>query len=97
MRTELPAAAAGRPDWPIRLDHCFGRAILDAVYGRPWREVLQAPAWRNMDERALRRAVALAEAVLAGEADLHALNRASLTARGKLRTDARRPAPARTP
>ena len=44
MRARLPAAARNRPDWPIRLDHCFGRVILDAVYDRPWREVLRSPA-----------------------------------------------------
>jgi hypothetical protein len=97
MRVELPRAAASRPDWPIRLDHCFGRVVLDAVYGRPWRDVLPAPAWRNMDEAALRRAIALGEAVLDGREDLQALNRASLAGRKKLRTDARRPAQDRTP
>jgi hypothetical protein len=85
MRRALPEAALKRPDWPIRLDHCFGRVILDAVHGRPWREVLPAPAWRNMDEPTLRRAVALAEAILDGSADLHVLNAASLRMRGHRR------------
>jgi hypothetical protein len=83
MRERLPAAARSRPDWPIRLDHCFGRVILDAVYGRPWREAVRAPAWRHMDEAALRRAVALARDIAEGRADLPALNAASLLARGK--------------
>lgn len=80
-RTELPEAARGRPEWPIRLDHCFGRVILDAVCGLPWREVLAAPAWRNLDAEQLRAAVALAEAVLAGSADLDELNSRSLMLR----------------
>lgn len=79
----LPQAAAERPDWPIRLDHCFGRVILDAVHGRPWREAIPAPAWRNMDIATLRRAVALGEAILDGSADLHALDAQSLRLRGK--------------
>ena len=83
MRRRLPEAARNRADWPVRLDHCFGRVILDAVYGRPWRKVIPAPAVRNMDEAALRRALAIAEAVLAGEADLHALDARSLALRGK--------------
>lgn len=83
MRAALPDAAAMRPDWPVRLDHCFGRVILDAVCGRPWREVLPPPAWRNLDRDQLARAVALAEAVLDGSADLHALDAASLALRGK--------------
>lgn len=83
IRHALPQAARGRPDWPIRLDHCFARVILDAVYERPWREAIPAPAWRNMDDAALRRAVGLAEAILSGEADLHAMNARSLALRGK--------------
>lgn len=85
MGERLPAAARAHPEWPIRLDHCFGRVILDAVYGRPWREVLRPPAWRHMDAEALRRALALAEDIAEGRADLAALNARSLALRGKLR------------
>lgn len=84
MRRRLPEAAKARPDWPIRLDHCFGRVILDAVAGRPWREVVRAPAWLHLEAGRLAAAVALGEAVLAGEADLQTLNRRSLEMRGKL-------------
>jgi hypothetical protein len=83
MRRRLPQAARERPDWPIRLDHCFGRVILDAVYGRPWREAIGAPAWRSMGEAELRAAIALGEAILRDEADLHALDASSLDLRGK--------------
>lgn len=83
IERELPAAAARRPDWPIRLDHCFARVVLDAVYGRPWREAIPAPAWRRMDATALARAIALAEAIRDGSADLRALNERSLAWRGK--------------
>ena len=80
---ELPAAAATHPEWPIRLDHCFARVILDAVFGRPWREAIAAPAWRSMDAGALREAIAVATAVLDGSADLQALDAQSLAWRGK--------------
>ena len=83
MRVRLPAAAATRPDWPIRLDHCFGRVVLDAVAGRPWREVIAAPAWRHMTAEQLRAAIALGEAILDGSADLVALDARSLELRGK--------------
>ena len=82
IRHDLPEAA--RPDWPIRLDHCFARVILDHVCGRPWREVLPAPAYKHLSEQQLQQAIDLAEAVRSGDADLPALNRASLAARGKL-------------
>ena len=81
MRQDLPAAAAHHPDWPIRLDHCFGRVILDAVCGAPWREAVAAPAWRHLSPERLAQAIALADAILAGEADLQALNQASLSLR----------------
>jgi hypothetical protein len=84
IRHELPEAARTRPDWPIRLDHCFARVILDHLCGRPWREVLPAPAYKHLTADQLRAAIATAEAVRDEAADLHALNRASLLARGKL-------------
>ena len=80
---DLPAAAVDRPDWPIRLDHCFARVVLDAVHGRPWRESIAAPAWRHMTLASLADAIALGEAILAGTADLHALNARSLAMRGR--------------
>ena len=86
MGERLPAAARLHPEWPIRLDHCFGRVVLDAVHGRPWREVLAPPAWRNMDRPSLEEAVALAQRIADGREDLHALNRRSLEMRGKSRS-----------
>jgi len=78
----LPAAAPGR-GWPIHLNHCFARVLLDAACGCPWREVIKPPAWRNAPEPVLIEAIELGEAVLAGSADLHVLNVQSLTLRGK--------------
>lgn len=83
MRRRLPEAARARPDWPIRLDHCFGRVILDNVCGRPWRQVLAAPAWRSMSVAQLQAALTLGEAILADEVDLHRLNARSLVMRRK--------------
>lgn len=78
----LPAVAKGQ-DWPVHLDHCFARILLDHACGRPWREVIQAPAWRNAPAPVLQNAVKLGQAVLDGRADLWALNRQSLDWRGK--------------
>lgn len=83
MRERLPLAARSHAEWPIRLDHCFGRVVLDAVYARPWREVLEPPAWRHMDETALLRAIALSREIAEGHADLAALNARSLELRGR--------------
>ena len=78
----LPEAAGPR-GWPVRFDHCFARILLDNALGRPWRELVPPPAWRNAPEADLARALALGEAALAGEADMHAMNARSLDLRGK--------------
>ena len=84
-RAELPAVA-GERDWPLRLDHCFQRVLLDAACGGCWYERIERrPAYRHAPEVLLRRAVELGEELLAGEADLVALNRQSLGWRGRLR------------
>ncbi|WP_132254606.1 GNAT family N-acetyltransferase [Methylobacterium segetis] len=79
----LPEAARARPDWPVRLDHCFARILLDNACGGPWRERVAPPAWANMPPERLAAAADLGEAVLAGRADLALLNRRSLGWRGK--------------
>ena len=82
-RTALPAVAVERK-WPVRLDHCFQRILLDAACGGRWYDHIAArPAYRTCDSVILARAVALGEAVLVGNGDLHALNRESLDWRGK--------------
>lgn len=81
----LPEAALGRSDWPVRLDHCFARILLDNACGGPWRASVAPPAWVNMPEDRLAAALDLGEAVLAGEADLTVLDRRSLAWRGKPR------------
>ena len=82
-RVALPEAAIPR-GWPVHLDHCFQRILLDAACGGQWYEhVAGRPAYRRCAPDLLARAVALAEAALEGRADLHALNRASLAWRGR--------------
>ena len=79
-RRQLPALAASQR-WPIRLDHCFMRACLDAAYARPWHEAIPRPAIRHAATEDLARAIAIAEGVLAAPATLPALNAASLRMR----------------
>ncbi|WP_375464404.1 GNAT family N-acetyltransferase [uncultured Methylobacterium sp.] len=79
----LPRAAANRPDWPVRHDHCFARILLDNACNGPWRESVAAPAWANMPPERLAAAIDLGYAVLGGRADLGLLNRRSLRWRGK--------------
>lgn len=82
-RRTLPALA-GERGWPVRLDHCFQRILLDhAVGGRWYDHVARRPAYRHLGQAALARAVALGRDLAAGRADLTALNRQSLVWRGK--------------
>ncbi len=78
----LPGLARDRR-FPVRFDHCFQRILLDHACGGPWRKTIAAPAYRNADGPTLRRAVAIGEALMRGEADCDALNTQSLVWRGK--------------
>ena len=82
VERRLPEAA--RPGWPVRRDHCFARILLDQACGGPWRDHVRPPAHATMPLEQLELAIALGEAVLAGEADLALLNRRSLAWRGKI-------------
>ncbi|MEO1641559.1 MAG: hypothetical protein AAFU41_20205 [Pseudomonadota bacterium] len=80
-------AHARQPDvrWPVNEDHCFQRIVLDALFGDVWYRHLAKPAYRHLTRAQAMQAVQLCEDILAGRADLHALNAASLRYRGKLR------------
>ena len=85
-RKVMPACAQDRRqkrDWPVHLDHCFQRILLDNACGGAWRDHIAPPAYRNADKQTLRRAIKLGRAVIAGEADLWELNARSLAWRGK--------------
>ncbi|KAK7697948.1 hypothetical protein SLS64_013035 [Diaporthe eres] len=88
-RNQLPALAkakdAAQPKWPVQLDHCFARIILDNAVGkdRPWNQVLKSPAYKNMSREQLDSAIALGEKLSKGEEDLVALDERSLSLRGK--------------
>lgn len=81
VEIDLPAAA-GHRRWPVRLDHCFARILLDVTCGCPWRQRVRAPAWKNAPVAVLREAIETGEAVLAGDLDLGELNQRSLRLRG---------------
>ena len=85
LTRDVMPSLAGERGWPVRFDHCFQRILLDNAVGKPWREAISAPAYRNAPDEVLRRAVKIGEAAVAGEEDLAALNRRSLFMRGKLR------------
>jgi methylated-DNA-[protein]-cysteine S-methyltransferase len=95
--SHLPSLAkakdSSQPRWPVQLDHCFARIILDNVVGngsQPWTEVLAKPAVKNMSADQLRGSIALAEKIAEGKADLVELDEESLKCRGKASKTAKR-------
>lgn len=85
----LPTLAKARDEaqttWPIVLDHCFARIVLDNSIGidKPWTKVLPSPAYKHMSEAQLCAAIALAERIAAGTVNLVELDERSLQLRGK--------------
>ena len=88
------SGAPSQPTWPVHLDHCFARIILDAVIGNsnstrqdetptPWTAKLKSPAVKNMSAQQLEACIELGEAIAEGRIDLVELDRRSLTVRGK--------------
>ena len=82
----LPSLAqSGGQDWPVRLDHCFQRIVLDTICGGVWYAHLDRPAYKNLTHEQAQRAVDLCREIAAGRADLQQLNNQSLIWRGKSR------------
>lgn len=85
----LPAKAKARDRaqkyWPVMLDHCFARIVLDKVIGdsrEPWTKRLKSPAAKHMTEDQLLSCIELAENTESGNVDLVELNQDSLNSRG---------------
>lgn len=82
----MPAMARGGDTaWPVVNDHCFQRIVLDAVSGGVWYDNIARPAYKHLTCDQAQQAVVLCENIIAGTADLSALNRQSLKYRGKLK------------
>jgi hypothetical protein len=83
---ELPRRAREH-GWPVTEDHCFGRIVLDGAVGGRWYDVLdrrRSPAFEQLDDVQLARAVDLAERMVAeGVPLVLELDARSLTWRGK--------------
>jgi methylated-DNA-[protein]-cysteine S-methyltransferase len=71
--------------WPVHVDHCFARIILDSTVGidAPWMEKVKSPAYKNMSRQQLKNSIELGRKILNGEADLVELDNRSLELRGK--------------
>jgi proline racemase len=83
---ELPRRARAER-WVVTADHCFGRIVLDHAVGGRWYDVLdrrRSPAFAQLDDDRLRRAVDLATRMAAeGDPLVRELDAQSLAWRGK--------------
>lgn len=85
----LPVAAKSKspsqPKWPVQLDHCFARIILDHTVGvdTPWTEKIKSPAYKNMSRSQLEESIELGRWILEGSVELVELDEESLAVRGK--------------
>lgn len=86
MTRQLPAAATEAGDWPIQLDHCFARVVLDNVFGGEWYDHVNGrPAYAHLAVAELRAAIAIADRMLSdGRPTVVELNNNSLQWRGEL-------------
>jgi hypothetical protein len=78
-------ACTTHKNWPVRNDHCFQRIVLDTVCGGVWYDQLPRPAYKHLSREQALQAADLCDDIIAGKADLVALNTQSLIWRGKLR------------
>lgn len=86
VNRELPEKAQSSDDWPIHLDHCFGRVVLDNLFRDEWyRHVDGRPAYENLSGEQLGDAIAIADRMLQeGRPVVEELNENSLRWRGEL-------------
>lgn len=86
VHERLPETAQGGENWPVHLDHCFGRIVLDNLFGDEWYDHVDGrPAYEHLSPDELAGAVEIAERMHEeGPAVVRKLNRNSLRWRGEL-------------
>lgn len=90
FQKSLPRAASSKlptqqKKWPVTLNHCSARKILDNVVGidSAWTKKIGSPAYKNTSREQLQASIDLGDAILRGDAHLVGLDSKSLTLRGK--------------
>ena len=86
VHEELPERAQQSEGWPIHLDHCFGRVVLDNLFGDEWYDSVDGrPAYEHLSAAELAAAIEIADRMLdEGKPAVEELNRNSLRWRGNL-------------
>ena len=86
VNEDLPEKAQNSDSWPIHLDHCFGRVVLDNLFGDEWySHVNDRPAYKHLSREELQEAVGIADRMLEeGRPVVEELNENSLHWRGEV-------------
>jgi hypothetical protein len=86
VHEELPATAQNSDGWPIHLDHCFGRVVLDNLFEDEWYDHVDGrPAYEHLSAEQLRTALDIADRMLTeGRPAVEQYNQNSLRWRDKL-------------
>jgi O-6-methylguanine DNA methyltransferase len=76
---------SSQPKWPVTVDHCFARIILDHTVGinTVWTSKVKSPAYKNMSKEQLEASIGLGRKILQGKADLVDLDNRSLELRAE--------------
>jgi hypothetical protein len=78
----LPSYAV-QSNWPITKDHCFARIILDNIHQAKWSTKTKKPAYKNMTDEELEKAIFLAQTIIRKPRIIYKLNQLSLAYREK--------------
>ncbi|MCJ1306513.1 hypothetical protein MMC25_000156 [Agyrium rufum] len=96
-KKELPRLALAKSPtqmkgWPVHLDHCFARIIMDNVVGGdvPWTEVVKSPAVKHMSTEQMAGCIEMGLNIAEGRLDLAELNARSLRMRDALKRKRKR-------
>lgn len=86
VNEELPERARNGDGWPIHLDHCFGRVVLDNLFGDEWYGHIDGrPAYEHLSRSELQDAIEIADRMLTeGRSAVAELNQNSLRWRDEL-------------
>lgn len=86
VHERLPETAQNGEGWPVHLDHCFARIVLDNLFEDEWYDHVDGrPAYEQLSESELRAAIDIADRILdAGPPLATELNRNSLRWRDEL-------------
>jgi Lhr-like helicase len=86
VNKELPERAQSSDGWPVHLDHCFGRIVLDNLFADEWYSHVDGrPAYEHLARNELQEAIEIADRMLEeGRPAVEELNRNSLRWRDQL-------------